>query len=191
MSIFVKKYIAGCHVCQTMKNRPQQPYGPLIPNKVLNGPWEIISIDLITQLPLSEGYDAICVVVDRLTKRAHFFPITVEFSAKDLARLLQERVYPLHGLPLQIISDRGTQFAAQLFQEWCNLLGIQSAMSTAYHLQSDEQTERVNQVLEQYLRCYSDYMNNNWAPMLSTAKFAYNNNTHEGTKEILFFLEYG
>jgi hypothetical protein len=191
MSVFVKHYVTGCDTCQRMKNCPQQPFGPLQPNRVPNGPWEIISIDLITQLPASGEYNAICVVVDRLTKRAHFFPITNNFSAKDLAKLLFDRIYPLHGLPLQIISDRGPQFAAEIFQEWCRLLGIESTMSTAYHPQTDGQTERVNQILEQYLRCYVDYNLNNWAQLLGTAEFAYSNQAHEGTKESPFFLEYG
>ena len=191
MTTFVKHYVAGCDTCQRMKNRPQQPYGPLLPNKVPEGPWEIITIDLITQLPESDGYNAICVVVDRLTKRAHFYAITNEFSARDLAQLLYDRVYPLHGLPMQIISDRGTQFAAELFQELCKLLGIESAMTTAYHPQADGQTERVNQILEQYLRCYVEYNLDDWSRLLSTAEFAYNNAKHEGTKETPFFLEYG
>ena len=191
MSIFTKKYVTGCDTCQRMKNRPQQPYGPLQPNPVPEGPWDIITIDLITQLPESNGYNAICVVVDRLIKRAHFYAITNEFSAKDLAELLFARVWVLHGLPLQIISDRGVQFAASLFQEWCKLLGIASTMSTTYHPQTDGQTERVNQTLEQYLRCYVDYQLQNWSWLLSTAEFAYNNAAHEGTKESPFFLEYG
>ena len=191
MSIFVKNYVTGCDMCQRMKNRPQAPYGPLQPNKVPNEPWEIISIDLITQLPESLGFNAILVVVCRLTKRAHFYEITNQFSARDLAQLLYDRVYPLHGLPLQIISDRGTQFAAELFQEWCKLLGIESSMSTAYHPQTDGQTERVNQALEQYLRCYVDYNLDNWSTLLSTAEFAYNNVAHESTKESPFFVEYG
>jgi len=107
MTTFVKKYVTGCDVCQWMKNRPQQPFGPLVPNKVPNRPWEIISMDLITQLPESNGYNAICVIVDRLTKRAHFIPINNRFSSKDIAQLLYDKVYLLHGLPLQIISDRG------------------------------------------------------------------------------------
>lgn len=187
----VKKYVSGCDICQRNKNRPQQPFGPLMPNPVPEGPWDTITVDLITQLPESDGFDAICVVVDRLTKRAHFFPITNEFSAKDLANLLYERVWTAHGLPLQIISDRGTQFAADIFQEWCKLLGIESSMSTAYHPQTDGQTERVNQTLEQYLRCYVDGVQDNWARFLSSAEFAYNNAAHEGTKTSPFFLEYG
>jgi len=191
MTTFVKKYVMGCDLCQRMKNRPQQPFGPLVPNKVPNGPWKIISTDLITQLPELNGYNAICVIVNRLTKRAHFIPINNQFSLKDMAQLLYDKVYPLHGLLLQIISDRGVQYSAELFQEWCKILGIESTMSTAYHLQIDGQTERVNQALEQYLRCYVDYNLSNWLDLLPSAEFAYNNQAHEGIKESPFFLEYG
>jgi len=174
-----------------MKNHPQQPFGPLMPNKVPNGPWEIISTDLITQLPESNGYNAICVTVDRLTKRAHFIPINNWFSSKDMAQLLYDKVYPLHGLPLQIISDRGVQYSAELFQEWCKILGIESTMLTVYHPQTDGQTEHVNQLLEQYLWCYVDYNLSNWSDLLPSAEFAYNNQAHERTKDSPFFLEYG
>jgi len=141
MTIFVKKYVTGCDMCQRMKNCPQQPFGLLMPNKVPNGPWEIISTDLITQLPELNGYNAICVIVDKLTKRAHFIPINNRFSSKDMVQLLYDKVYPLHGLPLQIISDRGVQYSAKLFQEWYKILGIESTMLTAYHPQTDGQTE--------------------------------------------------
>ena len=115
MTTFVKKYVARCDICQKMKNHPALPFGPLQLNKVPSEPWEVILADLIIQLPESEGYNTILVVIDRLTKKAHYFTITNKFSAKDLANILYERIYPLHGLPAQIISDRGTQFAAQLF----------------------------------------------------------------------------
>jgi len=100
-----------------MKNHPQQPFGLLISNKVPNWSWEIISTDLITQLPESNGYNAICVIVDRLTKRAHFIFINNWFLSKDMVQLLYDKVYLLHGLLLQIISDRGVQYLAKLFQE--------------------------------------------------------------------------
>ena len=100
-----------------MKNRPQQPFGPLMPNKVPNGPWEIISMNLITQLPESNSYNAICVIVNRLTKRAHFISINNQFSSKNMAQLLYDKIYLLHRLPLQIILDRGVQYSAELFQE--------------------------------------------------------------------------
>ena len=162
-----------------------------MPNKVPNRPWGIISMDLITQLPESNSYNAICVIVDRLTKRAHFIPINNQFSSKDMAQLLYDKVYPLHGLPLQIISDRGVQYSAKLFQEWCKILGIESTMLIVYYLQTDGQTERVNQALEQYLWYYVDYNLSNWSDLLPSVEFAYNNQAHEGIKESPFFLEYG
>jgi len=189
MTTFVKKYVTGYNMCQKMKNHLQQPFGPLMPNKVPNRPWEIISIDLITQLPESNGYNTICVIVDKLTKRSHF--INNQFSSKNMVQLLYDKVYPLHGLPLQIISDRGVQYLAKLFQEWCKILGIESTMSTAYHPQTDGQTEHVNQALEQYLRCYINYNLSNWLDLLPSAEFAYNNQAYKGIKESLFYLEYG
>jgi hypothetical protein len=100
-----------------MKLCPQQQYGLLQPNLMPFGPWDVVTIDLITQLPESDGFDAIMVIVDCFSKRAHFFPITNKFSAKDLALILYDRVWTQYGLPLQIISDRGIQFTAKLFQE--------------------------------------------------------------------------
>ena len=88
-----------------------------MPNKVPNRPWGIISMDLITQLPESNGYNTICVIVNRLTKRAHFILINNWFSSKDMAQLLYDKVYPLHRLSLQIILDKGVQYSAKLFQE--------------------------------------------------------------------------
>ena len=96
---------------------PTVTFWTLVPNKMPNRPWEIISINLITQLPESNGYNAICVIVDRLTKRAHFIPINNQFLSKDMVQLLYDKVYLLHGLPLQIISNRGVQYSAKLFQE--------------------------------------------------------------------------
>ena len=153
-----------------------------------NRPQEIISIDLITQLLESNGYNAICVIVDRLTKRAHFIPINNQFLSKDIVQLLYDKVYLLHGLPLQIISNRGVQYSAKLFQEQCKILGIESAMLIAYQI--DKQMEYVNQILEQYLRCYVDYNLSNQSDLLPSTEFAYNNQVHEEIKESLFFLKY-
>jgi len=106
-------------------------------------------------------------------------------------QLLYDKVYPLHRLLLQIISDREVQYSAELFQEWYKILGIESTMSTTYYPQIDGQTEQVNQALEQYLWCYVDYNLSNWSDLLPSAEFAYNNQAHKGIKESLFFLEYG
>jgi len=101
-------------------------------------------MDLITQLLESNGYNAICVIVNRLTKRAYFISINNQFSSKDMVQLLYDKVYPLHRLPLQIILDRGVQYLAKLFQEWYKILGIESTMSTVYYPQTDGQMEYVN-----------------------------------------------
>ena len=102
-----------------------------------NRPWEIISIDLIMQLPESNGYNAICVIVNRLIKRTYFISINNWFLSKDMVQLLYDKVYPLHRLLLQIISDREVQYSAELFQEWCKILGIESTMLTVYYIQID------------------------------------------------------
>ena len=106
---------------------------------------------------MAQGYDAILVVVDRLTKMVHFIPTTERTSAEGLARLFRDNVWKLHGLPESIISDRGPQFAAGLMRELNQMLGIESKMSTVFHPQTDGQTERVNQELEQYLRMFIDH----------------------------------
>jgi len=124
-----------------MKNCTQQPFGLLIPNKVPNRSWEIISIDLIMQLLESNSYNAICVIVDRLTKRTYFISINNWFLSKDMIQLLYNKVYLLHRLLLQIILNIGVQYSAELFQEWYKILEIESIMLIVYHLQIDGQIE--------------------------------------------------
>ena len=108
-------------------------------------------------MPLAQGYDSILVVVDRLTKMVHFIPTTEKTLAEGLARLFRDNVWKLHGLPKSIISDRGPQFAAGLIQKLNEILGIKSKLSTAFHPQTNGQTKRVNQELEQYLRIFIDH----------------------------------
>ena len=162
-----------------------------MPNKVPNGPQEIISTDLITQLPESNSYNNIYVIVNRLIKRAYFISINNQFSSKDIEQLLYDKVYPLHELSLQIISDREVQYSAKLFQEWYKILGIESTMSTVYYPQTDGQMEYVNQALEQYLRYYVDYNLSNWLDLLPSAEFTYNNQAYKEIKESPFYLKYG
>jgi len=116
-----------------------------------------ISADFITKLPLAQGYDAILVVVDRLMKIVHFIPTTEKMTAEGLARLFRDNVWKLHGLPESIISDWGPQFVAGLMRELNEKLGIRSKLSMVFHPQTDRQTERVNQELEQYLRMFIDH----------------------------------
>ena len=191
MSVYVEKYVTGCDTCQRTKNRNQQAHGPLQPNSVPDQPWQVISCDLITQLPKSSGYDAIFVVVDRLTKQAHFIPTTSSVDSPGIAELFLSSVWKLHGTPQEVISDRGPQFAAKFLRQVFKRLGIRSALSTAYHPQTDGQTERVNQELEQYLRAFINFRQSDWASLLPMAEFAHNTRAHAATKTSPFKLVYG
>jgi len=140
---------------------------------------------------LVQGYNSILVVVDRLTKMVHFIPTTEKTSAKGLARLFRDNMWKLHGLPKSIISDRGPQFAAGLMRELNKMLGIESKMSTVFYSQIDGQTERINQELEQYLRMFIDYRQEQWLDWLGMAEFTYNNKAYLSTKILPFKENYG
>jgi len=122
---------------------------------------------------------------------AHFIVTTEKTSAEGLAKLFWDHVWKLHGLPESIISDWGAQFAVGMMKELNNLLGIQTKLSTAYHPQTDGQTERINQELEQYLRVFIDHRQEQWPDWLGTAEFAYNNKIHMATKTSPFKANYG
>jgi len=162
-----------------------------MPNAIPEKPWSHISADFITKLPLAQGYDAILVVCDCFSKMAHFIATTEKMLAEGLAKLFRNHVWKLHGLPESIISDRGVQFAAGMMKELNNLLGIQTKLSTAYHLQTNGQMERVNQELEQYLRVFIDHRQEQWPDWLGMAEFAYNNKIHATTKISPFKVNYG
>ena len=118
------------------------------------------------------------VVVNRLTKIVHFIPTTEKTSAEGLARLFRDNMWKLHSLPESIISDWGPQFAAGLMKELNQMLEIKSKLSVAFHSQTDRQTERVNQELEQYLRMFIDHRQEQWPEWLEMAEFVYNNKMH-------------
>jgi hypothetical protein len=141
-------------------------------------------------LPLSNGFNAIYVCVDRFTKMAHFCPTTIQVTAEATAHLYLRHVFKHHGLLTDIMSDRGTQFTSRLMSTLLELCDIKSNKSTAFHPQSDGQTERVNQVLEQYLGIFCDYQQNNWYQLLPLAEFAYNNAQHSATQVSPFFANY-
>ena len=145
-----------------MKNRAEMPVGKLRPNQILERPWQYISVDFITKLPMSKGHDSILVVCDRFSKMSHFVATIAKTMAEGLVRLFRDYVWKLHRLPESVISDRGLQFAVGLTRELNKMLGIETKLSTAYHPQTDGQTERTNQELEQYLRIYVNHRQNNW-----------------------------
>jgi len=171
-----------CDMCQRNKNCMQASAGKLIPNSIPEKPWSYISANFITKLPLVQGYNSILVVVDRLTKMAHFIPTTKKTTARGLARLFRDNVWKLHGLPESIISDRGPQFIIRVMRELNTMLEINSKLSTMFYPQTDGQTERMNQELEQYLRMFINHCQEQWPEWLGTAEFIYNNKVQTSTK---------
>jgi len=153
----VKRYVEGCDQCQRMKNRVERPAGKLRPNEVPERLWQHISVDFITKLPMSKGHDLILVVCDRFSKMSHFVATTEKTTVEGLARLFRDNVWKLHGLLESVVSDREPQFTAGLTKELNKMLGIETKLSTAYYPQTDGQTERINQELEQYLRMYVNH----------------------------------
>ena len=159
----VKRYVEGCDQYQRMKNRAEMPVGKLRPNQVPKKPWQHILVDFITKLLMSKGHNLILVIYDRFSKISHFVATTEKIMVEGLVRLFRDNVWKLHGLPESVISDRGPQFAARLTKELNKMLGIETKLLTAYHPETDGQTERTNQELEQYLRMYVNHRQNNWA----------------------------
>lgn len=174
-------FVETCDMCQRTKSRRHKPYGLLKSLPVPPHPWSSVSMDFIEPLPISDGYDSILVIVDRLTKQAIFIPTSIHATAEDVADLYVKHVFSKHGIPSDIISDRGTEFTSAFWKAFAEHLGIALHFSTAYHPQSDGQTERVNQSLEQYLRLYVNYKQEDWVRWLPMAEFAYNNTPHSTT----------
>jgi len=149
-------------------------------------------MDFITDLPKSEGYDTILVVIHRLTKISHFIRCSKDFDAVQFAYLFIKEIVRLHGLPGEIISDRGTLFTSDLLKATTGKLGIERRLSTAFHPQTDRQTEQTNAILlEQYLRAYIHYQQDDWCGYLPLAEFAYNKGYQETIKNTPFFANYG
>ncbi|KAJ1593678.1 hypothetical protein NDA12_005341 [Ustilago hordei] len=159
-------------------------------------PWGSISLDFIEGLPPSKKYDSktydsILVIVDRLTKFAILAPTHKTVMAKQTAVLLYGHMVRLFGYPDHMVSDRGRQFISGAWKAFAEQMGVKHSLSTAYHPQTDGQTERVNQVIEQYLRMYCNYEQNDWANLLDTAAFVYNNTVHNSIGVSPFFACYG
>jgi len=186
----VGRYVEGCDLCQQMKNRTEEVTGKFKLGEVPEKPWTHISVDFITKLPMVTGKDAILVVCDRLSKMTHFVTTTEGATAEGLARLFRDNVWRLHGLPESVVSDRGPQFATELTKELNRMLGIQMKLSTAFHPQTDGQTECMNQELEQYLQFFVDHRQKDWPEWLASAEFAVNNKIHSTTKVSPFIANY-
>ncbi|KAJ9504763.1 hypothetical protein QJQ45_023552, partial [Haematococcus lacustris] len=174
------------------KSSTLKPGGLLNPLSIPDYRWESVSMDLITKLPsASHGFDAICVFVDRLSKMVHFVPCKESMNAKGFARLFVNNVFKLHGLPKDMVSDRGPHFHNTFWHHVQKLLGMRGSLSSSYHPQSDGQTERYNRVLEEMLRHYISPTQADWPDYLSLAEFAVNNSWQESIKSTPFLVNTG
>jgi len=194
MRTFIKNYVKGCGVCQQFKidRNPSKPAFKPIEGARSTRPFAHCSMDLITDLPPVDGCDSILVVVDRgLTKGAIFVPTVKTLTAEGSGQLLLDNLYKRFGLPDEMLSDRGPQFAAHSFRELLKLLGIKSNLTTAYHPQSDGATERVNQEIEAYLSIYCSSHPTEWKNSISTLEFTHNNRRHADRLKTPFELMLG
>lgn len=177
----VKDYVRTCPVCQRTKAHKHRPYGLLAPLPPPSRPWQEITMDFITGLPPSTTPDsqkhcnAILVVVDRFTKYSLYLATTTQLTSSGLADLLFHRVVTTFGLPDGIVTDRGSIFTSNFWTDLCFHFATKRRLSTAFHPQTDGQTERQNQSVEHYLRAFCDLSQADWAPRLSLAQLTYNN----------------
>jgi transposase InsO family protein len=156
-----------------------RPYGELQPLPAPTRGWAHITMDFVTDLPptkTSHGvFDSILVVVDRLTKLAHYIPTRKKLTAQGLAEIIYREIVGKHGVPESIVTDRGSLFTSDFWTALCFYLRIRRRLSTAFHPQTDGQTERQNQTLEQYLRAYTNWQQDDWGMLLLMAELSYNN----------------
>ncbi|XP_038972753.1 uncharacterized protein LOC103696780 isoform X1 [Phoenix dactylifera] len=187
----IQKFVAECVVCQQHKYETQVPAGLLQPLPVPTQVWEDISMDFIEGLPWSKGKNVILVIVDRLTKYAHFLAISHPYTAGEVAALFVNQVARLHGMPRSIVSDRDPIFVSHFWHEFFKLQGTTLRMSSAYHPQSDGQTEVVNRCVEQYLRCLCNQFPKTWEQNLAWAEYWYNTTFHSTAGMTPFQALYG
>ncbi|KAJ9565973.1 hypothetical protein OSB04_001939 [Centaurea solstitialis] len=175
----VARYVESCLTCLKVKAEHQKPHGKLQPLEIPVWKWENITMDLITKLPRTpRKFDAIWVIVDRLTKSAHFLAIRESYTSEQLAELYVKEVVRRHGVPVSIISDRDTRFTSRFWERFHADMGTRLHFSTAYHPQTDGQSERTIQTLEDMLRaCVLDF-GGSWDTYLPLAEFSYNNSYH-------------
>ncbi|KAG1927362.1 retrotransposable element [Pimephales promelas] len=169
-----RRFIASCSVCAQTKAGNSPPAGLLRPLPVPTRPWSHIALDFITGLPASAGNTVILTVVDRFSKSAHFIPLAKLPSAKETAQIMVNHVFRLHGLPTDVVSDRGPQFSSQFWKEFCRLIGATVSLSSGFHPQTNGQAERANQIVARILRSLAFRNPASWAEQLPWAEYSHN-----------------
>ena len=188
----IETFVKTCHACQQNKVSRRRAAGALQPLPIPLRRWSDVSMEFITALPItSAGNTQIVVFVDRMTKMVHLDALDANATAEDVALSFRHNVFRLHGLPLNIVSDRDSKFTSHFWAELMRLIGSKRNLSTAYHPRSDGQTERTNQVLEDMLRQWVNQSHDDWDTLLDCAEFAMNNSYNSTVKDTPFRLNYG
>jgi hypothetical protein len=186
------EYVSLCDTCQWVKTEHQRPAGLLQPLKIPEWKWEEIRINFIVGLPRTQaGYDSIWVIVDHLTKVAHFIPVKTTYSGAKLAELYMSRIMCLHGVPKKIVSNRGSQFTSKFWEKLHEFMDTKLNFSSAYHPQTDGRTERTNQILEDMLRACALKYGKSWDKSMPYTKFSYNNSYQASIKMTPYEALYG
>src|SRR5258708_2723833 len=183
-----KDYMASCTMCACAKSPRHKPYRKLKQLLIPSQPWLSISMDFIEQLPASEGFSTILVVVDCLTKQAIFIPSHDTVNAPQVARLFLTHIFSKHRVLSHVTSDCSSEFVLHFFCSLGKLLQMRLHFTLGYHLEGDRQMECTNQVLEQYLQVYTNYQQDDWVMLLPMAEFTYNNTMNVMTGVSPFFV---
>src|SRR5260370_28729200 len=187
----VKSYISSCTNCACTKVPCHKPYGKLKQLPIPDKPWNSISMDFIEHLLAADSFTAILVIVDHLTKQSLFIPTHDTINSPQLAQLFLTHIFSKHGVTSHVTSDQGTKFVSHFFCSLGKLLQMELHFTSGYHPEGDGQTECINHVLEQYLRAYTNYQQDDWASLLPVAEFAYNNAPSATTGVSPFFMNKG
>ncbi|QRW02596.1 Retrovirus-related Pol polyprotein from transposon [Ceratobasidium sp. AG-Ba] len=177
----IKEYVRTCDICQKAKPKRHGQRGFLKSIPIPSQPFEVVTMDFIMDLPPSNGYNAILTIVDKLTKFAHFIPCTTSINEEETAKLFHAHIWTKYGLPRQVITDRDARWTGAFWEHLTSLVGVQRSLTTAYHPQTDGQSEIMNQTLEIALRAFVFPSMDNWSDLLNDFSFAYNTMEHTST----------
>ena len=187
----MQKFYKSCITCMRSKSQRHRPYKSLQQLPILECLWNSISMDFIEKLPFSSSFDTILVIVDCLSKQAIFIPTHDTITSAELARLFVIYVFSKYGVLSHITSNRSSEFVSHFFHSLGTALNMRLHFTSEYYLEANGQAEQTNQTLEQYLRIYCNYQQNNWSKLLPLVEFAYNNVPSATTGVFLFFANKG